>query len=210
MEERAFEVDQGLLDDRHVFALSVFNVHHSDERVSSGQPLAGTLLEVPHAAHESGVPGLDDGSGVEAERVAVIAVEGSRKGTSSLISEVISQWLELSLVISSFFELLLHEVDDQLLCFNLGHLDVAVRVAVQQQLVGDISWQEVEERLGCFAQFLVDDAFELFRVDVQASNYLVDLRDELIHLRDKLDQSFRNQHNSVILAFLSPLDDDFD
>ena len=81
----------------------MLNVHHGDKRISSGQPLAGTLLEVPHAAHESCVPRLDDGSGVEAERVAVIAVKSSREGASPLISEVICQRLEFSLVISSFF-----------------------------------------------------------------------------------------------------------
>lgn len=131
MEERAVEVHQSLLDNRHIFALPMFNVHHRYKRISSGQPLTGSLLEVPHAAHESSVSRLDDGSSIETKRVAVIAVKGSREGTSSLISEVISQWFELSLVIPSFLELLLHEVDDQLLCFDLGHLDVAVRVTVQ-------------------------------------------------------------------------------
>lgn len=131
MEERAVEVDQSLLDNRHIFSLPMFNVHHSHKRISSGQPLTGTLLQVPHAAHQPSVSRLDDGSSIEPKRVAVITVKGSWEGASSLISEVICQWLEFSLVIPSFFELLLHEVDDQLLCLDLGHLDVAVRVTVQ-------------------------------------------------------------------------------
>ena len=112
MEERAIEVDQSLLDNWHILALPMLDVHHGNKRISAGQPLAGTLLEVAHAAHEASVAGLDDRAGVEAEGVAVVAVEGSREGASSLVPEVICQGLELPFVVRSFFELLLHEVDD--------------------------------------------------------------------------------------------------
>jgi len=59
---------------------------------------------------------------------------------------------------------LLNKIDDELLSLDLGDLDVSVRVSVEQQLVGYLIGQEVEESLRRLAKLIVNNAFELIAI----------------------------------------------
>lgn len=77
-----------------------------------------------------------------------------------------------------------------------------MRVAIEQKLVCDLLGQEVEKLFGVFSEVVVDESFELLGVGaVDACHYFVDLRDEGVHLGNKLNQAFGNQHNTIVLTF---------
>lgn len=63
-------------------------IHHGDQWVAACLPFLRGLVDVADAAHQAGLAGLDDGGGVETQRVAVVAVEGGGEGTATLIAEI--------------------------------------------------------------------------------------------------------------------------
>lgn len=81
---------------------------------------------------------LDNSCSVDTQRVTVIAVEVGRECASTLVSEVVGHWRELALVFWVVFQAGGHQIDDKFLSLDLGHLNVAMWVTIQKQLLRDV------------------------------------------------------------------------
>jgi hypothetical protein len=57
-------------------------------------------------------------------------------------------------------KLSLHDVDDQLLGLDLGHLHIAMRVTIEEQLLGDLLPEESEDVLGLGSEAIENDVLD--------------------------------------------------
>jgi hypothetical protein len=117
---------------------------------------------------------LNDCSCVQAKGVTVIAVKSGGEGTSALISEIVCQWLKITLKILPFSQFLLHQINNQFLCFDFSHLHITVRIAIKQKLVCDFYGKEIKERLGTLGQLFIGKVFNLVWVTVKTNKNFVD------------------------------------
>ena len=140
-ERGAIEFDEGFFNNGNHFAVAAFHVHHLGHGDSAGLPLRGGLGEAADGADVAGEFFADEKRGGETERVAIIGVEIRRKRTASLVAEVVGQGSETAFVSAGRLEVFqagFHEVDEEALGIDAGDLDIAVRVAVEDELVGDV------------------------------------------------------------------------
>ena len=211
LEHATVELDEGLGNDGLVFSSSALNSHHGGERSTGGGPVGRVLVsDVLDAGHISGESLADEHGGVETERVAVLGVEVTGKGTTTLISEEVRLGLEVTivfLVFASDLKFILEEKDKEFLSVDLGHLHVAMRISVEQELVGDGVGQEVEEGLGSEAQVLGDVLSEVAG-NVGLGNKFVNFLNKISHLGNELNEALGHQNNTVVLSKFSAFNDD--
>ena len=80
-----------------------------------------------------------------------------------------------------------------------------MRISVEQELLRDTLWQELEKCGGRLSQ-VARDVFADVSLKLTADE-LVNLSDQDGHLRDELDESLRHEDDTVVLAELSTLHD---
>jgi hypothetical protein len=142
--QRTIQLNQGLTNDRHILTLTVLNVHHSHQRITSRQPLFRCLLKTPHATHQPRPSRLHNGTRCQTQTVAVVAVKGSGKGTSTLITKIVSQRRKFTFMLSTLLELLMYQLNNELLSLYLRHLNITVWIPIKQQLISNILRQEIK------------------------------------------------------------------
>ena len=98
---------------------------------------------MPDAGHQPSELLLDQHARGMSEVVAVVRVELRGERAAPFVAEIVGLRGELR----RFVQLAADQLDQKLLGLDLRDLDVAVRVAVEQQLVRDAFGQEVQQRL---------------------------------------------------------------
>ena len=98
----------------------------------------------------------------------------------------------------------------QFFCFNQRYLYVSVRVTVQRQLTCNTLRQAgIDSRI--FRRQFTDDIITLVRLlNLREffsifSKEVVQLSDQTFHSRNKLDQTFRDQNRTEVVALSSPV-----
>ncbi|MEN9470539.1 MAG: hypothetical protein RL630_2272 [Verrucomicrobiota bacterium] len=140
----AVEFDEGFFNDGNHFAVATLHIHHLGHGDSACLPLSGWLGEAANGADVAGEFFPYEKRGGKAKCVAVVGIEIRRKRTAAFVAEVVGQGGETPFVCASRFEVLqagFHEVDEKALGIDAGYLDIAVRVAVEDELVGDVVGQ---------------------------------------------------------------------
>ena len=205
---QSVQLHKSLLDDRLVLSVSSFNVHHHGNRNATGSPLVDRGVQVGDGGHHAVQAFVDENTSIVAEGVAVVGIEARRQATATFVAEEVTERVEAAVVLSlllQLLQLLLDTADDELFSFDLGDLDITVGIAIQRQLVTQGLGQVVEQVSALFLE-LAGDFFLTART---LSNHFVQLLDQGAHFRNELDQTFGKQDDTVVLANLASLHDQF-
>ncbi len=103
-------------------------------------------------------------------------------------------------------KLFLDGLREQSLSFDLGDLDIAVRVSIQQQLLLDNHRQVIENLLIMLGETVADISLAHGAV----AEDVIDLLNQHVKFRNKLNQTLRKDHNTVVLAVSRSIDNDID
>mmetsp|Transcript_31742 Transcript_31742/g.81305 ORF Transcript_31742/g.81305 Transcript_31742/m.81305 type:complete len:396 (-) Transcript_31742:640-1827(-) len=197
-ERAAVQLDQRLLDHRLVLPLAPLHPHHARQRHAADRPLARGALQVGHRRHHARLPLGRQRARRVAQVVAVGGVEVGWKRAAALVAKVVPDGGKLAAEGACRLprcELRLHHLDEQLLRLYLRHLHVAVRVAVQHELLRDGARQKAEELRRAGGQHggggLQGQPPRGGRHD------LVQLAQELIRVRQELDEPLRDEDDAV-------------
>lgn len=148
-EGAALELYHGLLDDRLVAPRAPLHIHELHERGAAHKLGGGCGREVGDASDEAYMAKHKQRAGSEPERVAVVGVEVGGHATAALVAKEVRLAAKLArelVLMAVVRELIVHHGDEHLLSLDLGHLHVAMRVTLQEQLVLDGGRQRGEER----------------------------------------------------------------
>ena len=159
------EFDKGFFDDRHHFTVAAFHVHHLGHRNTAGVPVGGGFCETANRADVACEALAEEKGGGEAERVGVVSIEIRRHGATALVAEIMRLGREAGFVGACGFHFLqarFDEVDEEALGVDAGDLHIAMRIAVEDELVRDVIRQAAIER-GCGCCELGCDEFAFLR-----------------------------------------------
>ena len=215
-ESGAVEFDEGFFNNGNHFAVAAFHVHHLGHGDSARLPLRGGLGEAANGADVAGEFFPDEKRGGKAERVAVVGIEIRRKRTASLVAEVVGQGSETAFISAGRLEVVqagFHKVDEEALGIDAGDLDIAVRVAVEDELVGDVVGEGFVEAGGGSGEFFGDEGALGGEVGqgvegiAVVGECFVEFADEDSHFGNEFDQTFGNEDGSEFFAVGGALGD---
>ena len=170
LERLAIEFNESLADNRLVFAVSSFHVHHLGDRHTTGDPLFSRLRDVGYLGKVTGETVLDQHESVETEGVAVISIEIGRESATAFVTEEVVLCTELALVCAGFFslsELSLNHFGEELFGLDEGNLNVTVRVTLEEELLLDALRENIEYLEGFSGKTGLDEI--ILRVPVRKS-----------------------------------------
>ena len=209
LECRTIEFDEGFFDDGNHFAMAAFHVHHARERDAAGLPLGCRASEVANRADVASESLAKQQCGSEAESIGVVRIEIRRHGATSFVAEIMRLRREATLEFSGGFHFLeagFDEVDEEALSIDAGDLDVAVRVTVEDELIGNIVRQAAVKRGSGGGKFTANE-FPFLRERVQRVECIGVVREKLIefahqrtHLRHKFDEAFWNKNRAEFFS----------
>ena len=215
LEGGALQVDESLADDGDVLSVAVFHVHHHRERDAAGDPLVDGLGDVSAGGHVSRLSGGDQCACGESEGVAVVCVEVGGGGATSLVSEEVALAGELDLLSGGVEDLdvRVDHLSEHLLGFNLRDLDIAVGVAVADQLRLDGGGKGLEDLLVGVGKILFDEcdlAVKIKRVKLRLvlCKQVVEFGDEGLDLGDELNEPLGNEDDAEVHGVGGAVDDD--
>ena len=134
------------------------------------------------------------------KRVAVGGVEDRRHARTALVAvrmELRREGASVGALLLASPQLLVYGRGKQLLGLDLGHLHVAVRIAVEEELRAD-EVREVGER-GPVLRGQHLQHRRLGGPHIGVRQLVVDLRDEGVELGDELDEALREDDDAVVL-----------
>ena len=211
----ALEVDEGLLDNRLHLALAALHVHHHGDRNTTCDPLLAGLGQVAHARHVAGNAGVDQHGGVVSEGVSIVGVEVGRIGAAAFITEEVvlsGKFAYILAILGHLLETVGNHLAEQTFCLDERNLYVAVAVAVEAELKGDLLGQTaILLGVGCGEKGL--DLRELLVLRegsdlvLMSLDYIVELGDQALHRGDELDQTLGDKHGTEVPAHLGALTD---
>ena len=95
---------------------------------------------------------------------------------------------------------------EQLFSFNQGHLHVSMRIAVEGQLLSYAGGQRIEYRKILVGYLLLHEV-NLLRagkvLGLRTSQYVVEFGNQFLDSRNKLDESFRDNNGTEVVAVFS-------
>ncbi len=154
------EFNQCLADNGLILAVASFDIHHLGDGHTACDPLVCGLGEVGNLGKVSVVAVLNQHEGVVAEGVAVIRIEIGRERAAAFIAEEVMQGRELALVGTGSLargKVVLNEGGEQLFRLDQRNLNVAMRVALEEQLLLNAFRQNGEYRHGFLGQAVLDE-----------------------------------------------------
>ncbi|EJX04752.1 hypothetical protein EVA_07139 [gut metagenome] len=191
--------------------MTTFHVHHHCNRHTTCDPLFSRSCCILNDSHVTSLAISNELSCTCTESIAVVRIVVRRSCATTFITEevVLSCKLTYELTFSlPSVQLLGNHFRKQLFSFDQRNLYVTVRVTFHSELLSYTFWEAFVDACISSRKLAQNPCSLFFSCNITSfwsSEQVVQFCDELLHCRDELDQTFRNQYCTEVVTSSSTL-----